>query len=157
MKYGQNANPRTYSLVSFLDSKTHTTVSTPFSKSRITPADTVLSSISDTQTESSDGTLKHIGLRLSDEEKADTGDGHNEDEDERDGDRTAKGATGVTGVRDSSKRNSGQCRFERGGRKVCPGRRRSERIGQSAGSVCRSPSLFTAANDARKDSIDETR
>lgn len=98
------------------------------------PADTVLSSTSDTQAESSDGALKEIGPRPSDEgkENADTGDGHNGDGDGRDRDRTAKGAMGVTGVRDSSKRTADNAGLSEGSEGV-PRSEKVPRTGQSAG------------------------
>jgi len=95
------------------------------------PADTVLSSISDTQTESSNGTLKDIrpGHSSREKEKADIedwydGDGHN-----RDGDPTA---TGAIGTRDSSKRTAGRTGLNEGETDI-PTSAKILRTGQSVG------------------------
>ncbi len=77
------------------------------------PADTVLSSISDTQTESSNGALKDIrpGHSSREKEKADIEDGYDGDGHNRDGDPTAAGAIGT---RDSSKRTAGRTGLNEG-------------------------------------------
>ncbi|KAL9099750.1 MAG: hypothetical protein Q9163_004795 [Psora crenata] len=77
------------------------------------PADVVLSSIFDTQTESSDGTLKDIGSSPASgrKERADTGDEHSRGRGTRHRDRTA---TCVIGIRGSSKRTAGNAGWNKG-------------------------------------------
>ena len=77
-----------------------------------------------------------MGLRFSDEEKekADTSDAHNGDGDGRDGDRTAKGATGVMGIRDSFKRKADNAGLSDRGEGV-PRPEKVPRIGQFTGPI----------------------
>lgn len=95
------------------------------------PADTVLSSRSDKQTDSRDSVLKDIGLRPSGEgkKKADTDDGHNGDGHKRDGDRMA---TGATGIQDFSKRTADNAGLNEGGEDV-PRSEKIRRTGSSTG------------------------
>ena len=102
----------------------------PLLLSPLSPPTIVLSSTFDTQAELDDGALKDIepGPSGRGKEKADIYDEHKGDG--REGDRTAKDATGVTGIQDSFKRTADSAGLNEGG-EVISRLEKVRRTGQS--------------------------